>query len=50
MDYIPKSLFYDKKNKDEIRIISLFLDNELNTMTKVGTDYNPIKWYEYVNP
>jgi hypothetical protein len=19
-------------------------------MTKVGTDYNPIKWYEYVNP
>jgi hypothetical protein len=19
-------------------------------MTKVGTDYSPIKWYEYVNP
>jgi hypothetical protein len=19
-------------------------------LTKVGTDYNPIKWYEYVNP
>jgi len=28
----------------------VFLDNELNTMTKVGTDYSPIKWYEYVNP
>ena len=28
----------------------VFLDNELNKMTKVGTDYNPIKWYEYVNP
>ena len=28
----------------------VFLNNELNAMTKVGTDYSPIKWYEYVNP
>lgn len=28
----------------------VFLDNELNKMTKVGTDYSPIQWYEYVNP
>ena len=28
----------------------VFLDNELNAMKKVGTDYSPIKWYEYVNP
>jgi len=29
IDYIPKSLFYDKKVNDNIRIISLFLENEL---------------------
>jgi hypothetical protein len=29
MDYIPKIIFYDKKEKDNIRIISIFLENEL---------------------
>jgi len=29
MDYIPKIIFYDKKEKDKIRIISIFLENEL---------------------
>ncbi len=29
MDYIPKVIFYDKKDKDKIRIISIFLENEL---------------------
>ena len=24
--------------------------DQLGNLTKVGTDYNPIKWYEYVNP
>jgi hypothetical protein len=29
MDYIPKIVFYDKKDKDTIHIISLLLENEL---------------------
>ena len=29
MDYIPKVVFYDKKEKDKIRIVSIFLENEL---------------------
>ena len=29
MDYIPKVVFYDKKDKDSIHIISLLLENEL---------------------
>jgi hypothetical protein len=29
MDYIPKIIFYDKIDKDKIRIISIFLENEL---------------------
>ena len=29
LDYIPKIIFYDKKEKDKIRIISIFLENEL---------------------
>ena len=29
MDYIPKIIFYDKKEKEKIRIISIFLENEL---------------------
>ena len=29
MDYIPKIIFYDKKEKDNIRIISIYLENEL---------------------
>jgi hypothetical protein len=33
----------------------VFFNNEPNSLKppqliKVGTDYNPIKWYEYVNP
>lgn len=28
----------------------VFLENKLNPLTKVGTDYSPIKWYEYINP
>jgi len=33
----------------------VFFNNEPNPLKppqliKVGTDYNPIKWYEYVNP
>ena len=29
LDYIPKIIFFDKKEKDKIRIISIFLENEL---------------------
>ena len=29
MEYIPKFIFYDKKDKNNIRIISIFLQNEL---------------------
>jgi len=29
MDYIPKLVFFDKKDKDKIRIVSIFLENEL---------------------
>jgi len=29
MDYIPKIVFYDKKEKDKLRVVSIFLENEL---------------------
>jgi len=29
MEYIPKLIFFDKKEKDKIRIVSIFLENEL---------------------
>jgi hypothetical protein len=29
MNYIPKIIFYDKKEKDTVRIISIYLENEL---------------------
>jgi len=29
MEYIPKIVFYDKKEKDKFRIVSIFLQNEL---------------------
>lgn len=42
--------YYTLKLNYDDYTYEVFLDNELNTMTKVGTDYSPIKWYEYVNP
>jgi hypothetical protein len=42
--------YYTLKLNYDDYTYEVFLDNELNTLTKVGTDYNPIKWYEYVNP
>ena len=37
MDYIPKLIFYDKKEKDKIRIVSIFLENEL--IIPIKTEY-----------
>jgi hypothetical protein len=35
MEYIPKSIFYDKKKDDEIRIISILLENDLLIPIKI---------------
>jgi hypothetical protein len=29
MEYIPKAIFYDKKDNDKLRVISIYLENEL---------------------
>ena len=42
--------YYTLKLNYDDYTYEVFLENEINPLTKVGTDYNPIKWYEYVNP
>jgi hypothetical protein len=42
--------YYTLKLNYDDYTYEVFLENEITPLTKVGTDYNPIKWYEYVNP
>jgi len=39
MDYIPKIVFYDKKEKEKVRIVSIFLENELIVPIKLEIIY-----------
>ena len=42
--------YYTLKLNYDDYTYEVFLENVITPLTKVGTDYNPIKWYEYVNP
>lgn len=42
--------YYTLKLNYDDYTYEVFLDNQITPLTKVGTDYSPIKWYEYVNP
>ena len=44
------NFYYTLKLNYDDYTYEVFLGNEITPITKVGTDYNPIKWYEYVNP
>ena len=49
------NFYYTLKLNYDDYTYEVFLNTEPNPsnppqLTKVGTDYNPIKWYEYVNP
>lgn len=44
------NFYYTLKLNYDDYTYEVFLENELGGLIKVGTDYNPIKWYEYVNP
>ena len=44
------NFYYTLKLNYDDYTYEVFSENELGGLIKVGTDYNPIKWYEYVNP
>ena len=44
------NFYYTLKLNYDDYTYEVFLKDQLGNLTKVGTDYNPIKWYEYVNP
>lgn len=44
------NFYYTLKLNYDDYTYEVFLENELGGLIKIGTDYNPIKWYEYVNP
>lgn len=44
------TFYYTLKLNYELYQYEVYLDNTTTSMTRVGTENNPIKWYEYVNP